>query len=409
LNVAKYSQREFLSMPLTLDGLTVIDLTQNVAGPYCTQLLGDFGATVIKIERPGTGDDTRRFAPQWHGEAVAYLSYNRNKKSVCIDLDHPRGREIVGRLARSADIFIHSMKPGSLESRGLGYDDLSKENPRLIYGSISGFGEKGPMRALPGYDPLGQAYSGIISVNGHPGSPPARVVVPIIDMGSGLWLFSGVLAAIIDRGKTGKGAKVATSLLENGVTWTALLMTAYQATGVVPGPEGSASPAAAPYEAFATSDSWVLIAAGNDRLFAKLCAVLGCPEVARDPRFSTNVDRVPRRGELHEILERATRQQTSTHLMELLREAGVPASTINSMDQVYADEQVNTLGMLPPVAPDFRIPEMKFVDIPVSIDGEKSVKRLMPPLLGEHTEEVLKGAQYTDAEIKSLRSEKIIN
>jgi crotonobetainyl-CoA:carnitine CoA-transferase CaiB-like acyl-CoA transferase len=396
-------------MPLTLDGLTVIDLTQNVAGPYCTQLLGDFGATVIKIERPGAGDDARRFAPQWHGEAVAYLSYNRNKKSVCVDLDHPRGREIIERLARSADIFVHSMKSGSMEARGLGFDDLAKENPRLIYGSISGFGEKGPMRSLPGYDPLGQAYSGIISVNGHPGSPPARVVVPIIDMGSGLWLFSGILAALIDRDKTGKGAKVATSLLETGVTWTTLLMTAYEATGVVPGPEGSASPAAAPYEAFATSDSWVLIAAGNDRLFARLCEVLECPEVSRNARFKSNVDRVPRRAELHQILERATRRYSSAQLMTLLREAGVPASTINSMDQVYRDEQVNTLGMLPAVAPDFRIPEMKFVDIPVSINGEKSVKRLMPPLLGEHTEEVLRGAHYSEQEIVSLRAEKVIN
>jgi crotonobetainyl-CoA:carnitine CoA-transferase CaiB-like acyl-CoA transferase len=395
-------------MPHTLDGLTVIDLTQNVAGPYCTQLLGDFGATVIKIERPGAGDDARRFAPEWHGEAVAYLSYNRNKKSVCIDFDHPRGRELIHRLAGKADIFVHSMKPGSMESRGLGYDDLSRENPRLIYGSISGFGEKGPMRALPGYDPLGQAYSGIISVNGHPGSPPARVVVPIIDMGSGLWLFSGILAAIIERGKTGKGAKVATSLLETGVTWTTLLMNAYQATGNVPGPEGSASPAAAPYEAFATSDSWVLIAAGNDRMFAKLCELLGCPEVPHDPRFISNAERVPRRAELHEILERATRRYTSEQLIGLLREAGVPASTINSMDQVFADEQVNALGMLPAVAPDFRIPEMKLVDIPVSLNGEKSAKRLMPPLLGEHTEEVLRAAGYSAAEIGALRAEKIV-
>jgi len=395
-------------MPLTLDGLSVIDLTQNVAGPYCTQLLGDFGATVIKIERPGAGDDVRRFAPQWRGESVAYLAYNRNKKSVCIDLDHPRGREIVHRLVRTADIFVHSMKPGSMEARGLGYDDLSTENPRLIYASISGFGEKGPMRALPGYDPLGQAYSGIISVNGHPGSPPARVVVPIIDMGSGLWLFSGILAAIIDRSKTGKGAKVATSLLETGVTWTTLLMTAYQATGVVPGPEGSASPAAAPYEAFATSDSWVLIAAGNDRLFARLCNVLGCPELPRDPRFLANTDRVPRRDELHEIIERATRRYTSAQLMQLLREAGIPASTINSMDQVFVDEQVNALGMLPSVAPGFRIPEMKLVDIPVSVNDEKSVKRLMPPLLGQHTEEVLQAAHYSAAEIASLRVDKIV-
>jgi crotonobetainyl-CoA:carnitine CoA-transferase CaiB-like acyl-CoA transferase len=396
-------------MPLTLDGLTVVDLTQNVAGPYCTQLLGDFGATVIKIERPGVGDDVRRFAPMWHGESAAYLCYNRNKKSACADLDNPRGQEIVRRLARGADILVHSMKPGSLESRGLGYDDLSKENPKLIYASISGFGEKGPLKNLPGYDPLGQAYSGIISVNGHPGSAPARVVVPIIDMGSGIWLFSGILAALIERGKTGKGSKVATSLVETGVAWTTLLMTNYQATGEVPGPAGSTSPAAAPYEAFATSDRWVMIAAGNERLFAKLCQVLGMPELPKDPRFRTNAERVPRRDELHEILERATRGYTSDELMGMLREAGVPASTINSLDRVYVDEQINAMGMFPQVAPGFRIPEMKFVDIAVSINDEKSVKRLMPPLLGEHTEEVLRQAGYSDVEIQSLRSDGITN
>jgi crotonobetainyl-CoA:carnitine CoA-transferase CaiB-like acyl-CoA transferase len=396
-------------MPLTLNGLTVVDLTQNVAGPYCTQLLGDFGATVIKVERPGAGDDVRRFAPSWHGESTGFLCYNRNKMSVCIDLDHRRGREIVQRLARGADIFVHSMKPGSAESRGLGYDDLSKQNTGLIYASISGFGEKGPLKRLPGYDPLGQAYSGIISVNGHPGSPPARVVVPIIDMGSGLWLFSGILAAVIERAKSGKGAKVAASLLETGVTWTTLLLTNYQANGEVPGPAGSTSPAAAPYEAFQTADSWVLIAAGNDRLFKKLCEALGRPEIADDSRFRANTERVPHRIELHQIIEVETKRYLSDELMRLLREAGVPASTINSLDKVYADEQVNSLDMFPPVAPGFRIPEMKFVDIPVSINGEKSAMRLMPPKLGEHTEDVLRTAGYSDAEIKSLRSEGVTN
>ena len=227
-------------MPNTLDGIVAVDLTQNVAGPYCTQLLGDFGATIIKIERPGSGDDSRRYAPAWRGggaepgDSTAFLAYNRNKKSVCVDLDHPAGAEIVRRLAKSADIFVHSLKPGSAEARGLGYDDLKAQNPRLIYAAISGFGESGPMRNLPGYDPLGQAHSGVISVTGHPGAPPARVVVPIIDMGSGLWLFSGVLAAIIERGKTGRGARVGVSLLETGVAWTTLHMSNYMATGEVP-------------------------------------------------------------------------------------------------------------------------------------------------------------------------------
>src|SRR5579863_9733905 len=293
-------------MPLTLDGLTVIDLTQNVAGPYCTELLGDFGASVIKIERPGKGDDARGFAPDWRGESATYLAYNRNKKSICIDLDNLRGREIVHRLSRSADIFVHALRPGSAESRGFGYVELSAENPRLIYASISGFGEQGPLRSLPGYDPLGQAYSGIISMNGHPGAPPARVVVPIIDMGAGLWLFTGILAALLDRSKTGKGAKVATSLLETGVAWTTLAMASYQASKVVPGPAGSTSPAAAPYEAFQCADGWIQIAAGNDRLFAKLCEALHCTELVTDPRFAANNDRVPRRIELHDILEQET-------------------------------------------------------------------------------------------------------
>ncbi|HZP44751.1 MAG TPA: CaiB/BaiF CoA-transferase family protein [Candidatus Binataceae bacterium] len=390
-------------MPLTLEGLKVIDLTQNVAGPFCTQLLGDFGADVIKIERPGRGDDVRGFAPQWRGESAAYLAYNRNKRSVCIDLDHPRGCELVAQLAQSADIFVHSMKPGSTEARGLGYADLAASNPGLIYGSISGFGESGPLRSLPGYDPLGQAYSGIISMNGHPGAPPARVVVPIIDMGSGLWLFTGILAALIERNKTGRGAKVATSLLETGVGWTTLALAGYQASGVVPGPAGSTSPAAAPYEAFRTADGWIQIAAGNDRLFVKLCEVLGCAEVAGESRFATNQQRVAARNQLHQLLERRTEQFSAQQLMGLLREAGVPASVINTLDKVFADEQVNALGMLPAVAPDFRIPEMKLVDLPVSINGARASLRRMPPILGEHTDEVLRQSGYSDADISELR------
>jgi crotonobetainyl-CoA:carnitine CoA-transferase CaiB-like acyl-CoA transferase len=226
-------------------------------------------------------------------------------------------------------------------------------------------------------------------------------------MGSGLWLFSGILAALLDRAKTGKGAKVATSLLETGVTWTTLLMTNYQATGEVPGPAGSTSPAAAPYEAFATSDqSWILIAAGNDRLFAKLCNVLGCSTLASDPRFVSNSERVTRRYELHTLLECETRRYRADELIRLLREAQVPTSPINSIDQVFADEQVNALGMFPPVTPEFRIPEMKFVDIPVSIDSDKSVKRLMPPRLGEHTEVILRKAGYSDRDCKYSETKK---
>jgi crotonobetainyl-CoA:carnitine CoA-transferase CaiB-like acyl-CoA transferase len=301
------------------------------------------------------------------------------------------------------------MKPGSAESRGLGYEDLSRENPRLVYGSISGFGDKGPLKELPGYDPLAQAYSGIISVNGHAGSAPARVVVPIVDVGSGMWLFIGILAALFERVSTGRGAKAAGSLLETGVVWTSLLMTAYQANGEVPGPIGSASPAAAPYEAFETSDSWILIAAGNDRLFAKLCRLLDLPELPQDPRFKSNGERVPRRQELHKILEHETKRRTTDEWIRRMREAGIPAGPINKLDKVFRDEQVNALGMLPAVPSAFRIPDLKLVDIAVSINDQKSVKNQMPPLLGEHTEEVLRSAGYSDAELKVFRDEGITN
>jgi crotonobetainyl-CoA:carnitine CoA-transferase CaiB-like acyl-CoA transferase len=395
-------------MPLTLEDLVVIDLTQNVAGPFCTELLGDFGADVIKVERPGKGDDVRGFAPQWRGESAAYLAYNRNKRSIGVDLDDARGQDIVHRLGRKADIFVHTMKPGSAEARGLGYEDLSRDNPRLIYASISGFGERGPLRALPGYDPLAQAYSGIISMNGHPGAPPARVVVPLIDMGSGLWLFTGILASVIERIKTGKGAKVATSLLETGVNWTTLMMLGYQATGIAPGPAGSTSPAAAPYEAFQTADGWIQIAVGNDRMFANLCNVLDHPELPQDLRFSTNSHRVGHRANLHAILEQETRKFRSAQLMEVLREAGVPASVINTLDQVYVDEQVNALGMLPAADPSFQISEMKLVDIPVTLNGRRAALRRMPPRLGEHTDEVLRSAGYSDEEVATLKAERVI-
>jgi crotonobetainyl-CoA:carnitine CoA-transferase CaiB-like acyl-CoA transferase len=396
-------------MPHTLDRITVIDLTQNVAGPYCTQLLGDFGATVIKIERPHLGDDVRRFAPVWTGgttepgDSTAYLAYNRNKKSVCIDLDHAQGVEIVHRLTRTADVFVHSFRPGSAESRRLGYDDLSAINQRLIYCCISGFGERGPLRDLPGYDPLGQAHSGVISVTGHPGAPPARVVVPIVDMGSGLWLFSGILAALLERGKTGRGARVNVSLLETGVAWTTLHMSNYMATGEVPERTGSASPAAAPYEAFETADGWIMIAAGNDRLFARLCELLDIPGTARDERFRANAARVARRAELHSIIEERTRGRTTADWVDALRQAGVPCSPINRIDQVHDDEQVGATGMIKRID-DFRAPGFGIVDIAVNLNGEKAVLRSMPPRLGEHTEEILRGAGYAEGEIESLRA-----
>ncbi|HTY55859.1 MAG TPA: CoA transferase [Candidatus Binataceae bacterium] len=396
-------------MPHTLQGLTVIDLTQNVAGPYCTQLLGDFGATVFKIERPNTGDDARSWAPlTGHNESTTFLALNRNKKSICVDLDHAMGQEVVRKMVAKADVFVHSMRPDSVDSRGFSYHHLSAENPGLIYCSISAFGEVGPLKNLPGYDPLIQAYTGIMSVTGHPGQPPVRAGVSIVDMATGMWAFIGTMAAVLERSRTGQGARVTASLLETGVGWMALLLSNYLTTGNVPQPVGSGSPMIAPYEAFQTADSWMLIAAGNERLFANLCQVLKLPELTSDPRFAVNKQRVTNRVELHRIIEEVTKKRPSEDWVKLMQKAGVPCSAINSVDKLRDDAQVTALDMIKS-PPNFAAPDFKIVDVPVSVNGQRAALESKPPALGDHTDELLRWAGFFDEEIASLRHQRAVS
>ena len=394
-------------MSKTLDGLTVIDLTQNIAGPYCTQSLGDFGASVIKVERPHGGDDVRRYAPIAHGESAAFLAFNRNKRSVCVDLKQPAGCEIVRRFAARADVFAHSLKPGGAEQLGLGYEALAAENPRLIYCSITGFGEKGPLKDLPGYDPVAQAYSGAMTSTGYPGDPPSRIAIPLIDMGAGMWLCMGVLAALLDRHASGRGAKVDTSLLEVGITWNTLQLANFIATGKLPEKCGSASPILAPYQAFKCTDGEVFIAAGNDRLFARLCALLGLEVLLENPRYATNAARVEHREELRAIVEREIVKQPAAYWLEQIRAAGIPGGPINTLDKVVDDPQVEALGMLKR-AENFRVPDFRLIDMPLNLNGAKADIRELPPRLGEHTDDVMRWAGYRDDEIARLRSASVI-
>jgi crotonobetainyl-CoA:carnitine CoA-transferase CaiB-like acyl-CoA transferase len=391
-----------------LSGCHVVDLTQNVAGPFCTQILGDFGAEVIKVERPRGGDDTRAWLPPSIGDqASIFLALNRNKKSICLDLDTAEGVQVMHKLVASADIVIHSFKPGSAEARGLGFNDLRRSRPDLIYCAISAFGENGPLRGMPGYDPLMQAFTGIMSVTGNPESDAVRVPVSLIDMGTGLWAALGIVGAALHRTRTGEGMLVGANLMDTGLSWMTVFIASYLATGTLPEKLGSAMAMTVPYELFPTSDGRVFIAAGNDRLFARVCEALGCPELAIDNRFDTNARRVVRRSQLHALLTARTTRMTTQAAVAALRKLGAPCSELNNLSQVLAHEQVAAAEMLMPL-PVAGAPQHKAVALPLSLNGKRSTARMVPPGLGEHTDEVLSGRGFTAHQIGVMRQRGVI-
>ena len=387
-----------------LAGLTVIDLTQNVAGPFCSQILGDLGATVIKVERPGSGDDTRAWTPPAVGRhSPTFLALNRNKSSICIDIDTAEGCRLIKELAASADIFVHSMKPGSAERRGLGADDLRKRNPRLIYSAISAFGSTGPLSSLPGYDPLMQAFTGVMSTTGNEGEDPVRVGVSLIDMGTGMWAAIGILGSLVARNTTGAGAGVEASLLDTGVGWMSVFVSNFGASGEVPKKLGSAMAMTAPYELFPAVDGSVFIAAGNDRLFTKVCQGLGAPGLADDARFKTNPERVRNRHELHAELAMRVKQHSVADVVVALRNAGAPCSEMNTVDRMLAHDQVIAAGIVRPLPVAGR-GDHPVVALPVKIDGERGSRFNRPPELGADTDAVLHRLGYEADQIATLRS-----
>ncbi len=392
-----------------LNGVRVLDLTRNVAGPYCTMILGDLGADVIKIERPQGGDDTRHWQPpSWNGSSTTFLGLNRNKKGLAVDLDHEEGRQIVLRLASEMDVVVESFRHGSLRKRGLAYEQVSTVNPRVIYCSISGFGTRGPHRDRPGYDPVIQAYSGIMSITGEEGRPPVRVGPSIVDMGTGLWCVIGILAALHERERTGRGCRIETSLLEVGVAWVGYQVAGYLGTGTVPGRSGSQVAMIAPYEAFATEDDHLFVAAPNDQIFARLCEAVGLADLPRHDRFRTNYNRVTHREELHQVLQERLKTDTACRWEELLLSQQIPCSRIRTLDEVVADPQVEAMELLMPI-PHPAIPDLKLVDLPLTISGQRAARRDPPPDLGQHSQEVLRSMGYGEEHIQVLRQMGVIS
>ncbi|MFQ5897760.1 MAG: CaiB/BaiF CoA transferase family protein [Candidatus Methylomirabilia bacterium] len=391
-----------------LHGILVADLSQNVAGPFCTQILGDMGAEVIKVEPPGRGDDARAWAPPfWGEESSAFISMNRNKRSLAVDIKTPAGQEVLGRLLSRADVLVQSFRAGVMESLGLGYEQVRTLNPSLVYCSVTAYGPTGPLKDLPGYDALMQAYGGLISVNGHPGQPPARVGTSIVDMGTGMWAALGILGALRQRDQTGQGGHVVTALFDSALMWVSYQMMGYFASGELPAPQGSRTAMIAPYEAFPTSDGYLMIAAGSNALFARACEALGIAEAAQDPRFSDNPSRVRNQKALFDVISGVTHRRTAQALQERLRAAGVPCAQILTIDRVAVEPQTQASGMLL-TAPHPRIPDYRSVGLPIRWDGERPGIRQVPPLLGEHTVEVLGELAYSAPEIDRLERDKVI-
>jgi crotonobetainyl-CoA:carnitine CoA-transferase CaiB-like acyl-CoA transferase len=388
--------------------MRVVDVTTSIAGPYCAEILAALGADVVKVERPDTGDDGRAWGPPfWNGESTMFLAVNAGKRSLAVSLRDERGREAVLRLVDGADVFLQSLRPGLAERLGLGPDPLRGRNPRLVYCSIGAYGGAGPLAHEPGYDALMQAAGGLISMTGEPGRSGVRVGSSLIDMGTGIWAALGVVAALLERERTGAGTVVDTSLYETALAYVGYHLVGFLADGTVPTRQGTVFPMVAPYQVFPTRDGELMVAGGNDRLFALVCDALELPELVSEERFRTNPDRVRNREELVELLSARLRERTTAELHERLTAAGVPAAPVADVADVAASEQTRALGMLQPLAHP-TIPDLRLPALPLSFDGERALHASAPPLVGEHTAEILEEVGYTTEQIAALERDGVI-
>ena len=393
---------------LALDGVRVLDLSRVIAGPWCGALLADMGADVLKVEGVTDLDESRTWPPHKDGESAAYLLFNRNKRGLALDLKAPEGVEIVKKLAGGADVVIENFRTGTMESFGLGWDVLSALNPRLIYCSISAFGRTGPRKDSAGYEALMQAFSGIMSITGEPGGAPVRAGVSFLDLSTGIFTAFGIVNALLYRERTGQGQRVDGSLLETAVSLLAYHAEGYLLTGAIPKALGSGHPSLSPYRTFKCQDGqWVFIAAANDRFWSRLAPALGLAELAADPRFAKNVDRVKHRVALEAILERTIAALEREPLLKALEEAGVPATPVNTVDQVMDDPQTAARGMVDRV-PHPVLGEIPVVSTPVKFSAMRAGVRKAAPLRGEHTDEVLADLGYTSEKIAALRANKVV-
>ena len=393
---------------LSLEGIRVLDLSRVLAGPFCGMLLSDLGADVIKIEDTSSGDESRTWPPHKDGESAAFLVINRNKRDMTLDLKAPEGVAILKRMVASADVLVENFRTGTMESFGLGYDELAAINSRLVYCSVSAFGRTGPRKDGAGYEALMQAFSGIMSITGEPGGPPVRAGVSFLDLTTGIFCAFGIVNALLHRVSTGLGQRVDASLLETAVTLLNYHAEGYLLTGAQPKALGSSHPSLSPYRTFKCRDGqWVFIAGANDRFWQRLASALGLGHMASDPRFAVNIERVKNRRELEEALETAIAKHDREPLLKVLEEAGVPATPVNTVAQVMEDPQTAARGMIQRVVHP-RLGEIPVVGTPVKFSRMKAGVRTPAPQQGEHTDQVLAEFGYSPSDIAALRAKKVV-
>jgi len=410
------------STPAALDGIKVLDLSRVLAGPWCTQMLADLGADVVKVERPGLGDDTRQWGPPFlkdadgkdTNQASYFTACNRNKRSVTIDMATPEGQQLIRQMAQQADIVVENFKVGGLQQYGLDHASLRTLNPRLIYCSVTGFGQDGPYAERAGYDLMVQAMTGLMSITGRadsePGGGPLRVGVAVIDLFTGLYASNAILAALHVRQQTGEGQHIDMALLDVGMAVLANQAAGFLATGRAPGRMGNQHPSLAPYQDFPTADGAMLLAIGNDGQFQRFCAAAGQPQWAEDPRFSTNTLRVQNRAVLIPAMEQVTRTRSTAAWVQLLEDKAVPCGPINTIAQAFDDPQVQARGLrvdLPRNAGD-GVSHVATVASPLRLSATPPVLRHAPPALGQHTDEVLAEMGLDAATVAALRAQGVV-
>ena len=388
-----------------LAGVKVLELAQIMAGPTCGTLLADMGADVIKVEKIPGGDDSRRYAePQINGESAAFMMLNRNKRSIALNLKTEGGREVLRRLVKDADVLFENYRKGTMEKLGVGFEELRKINPALIWCSISGYGQTGPYAERGGFDLIAQGVSGIMSITGEPGGPPVKSGPPVTDINAGLLATIGIVSAYVHRLKTGEGQFVDTSLMEAGIQQTFWQSAIYFATGVSPRPTGSAHVLAAPYQAFPTADGWINIGGANQANWERIATLVGAPELITDARFATNSDRMANREELARLLGDHLKQRTTAEWLKDLDAAGIPAGPINDIAAMAADPQTLAREMV--VELDHpKAGKTKALGLPIKFSGTPGKIVSPAPMLGQHTREVLLSVGYTDAEVDALAAE----